>query len=155
MGKGNKKHEKPISVELYNDLIAITKLKYYARYNDNKIFHLSDQGIRDMLQSLKQEMGICEERNIVFHSFRNSAAGYIIETGGGIEEVRDQLGHSGYGALNRYMHKNKNYSNMAGLKMGEEIDKALFESMSKEELLNLIFTQSEGFILTMQRQINN
>lgn len=100
LGKGRKKHGRPISVELYNDLIAITKLKYYARYNDNKIFHLSDQGIRDMMQVLKMEMEISEERNIVFHSFRNCAAGYIAETGGNIEEIRDQLNHSGYGALN-------------------------------------------------------
>lgn len=153
MGKGKKKHERPISIELYNDLVTITQLKYYARYNDNRIFHLSDQGIRDMLNALKQEMGINEERNIVFHSFRNAAAGYIAETGGTIEEIRDQLNHSGYGALKHYMHKDKNYSNMAGLKMGEEIDRSLFETMSREQLLELIFNQSEGVVLKMQRHI--
>lgn len=42
---------------------------------------------------------------------------------------------------------------MAGLKMGEEIDRNLFESMSKDELLELIFNQGEGTVLMMQRQI--
>ncbi|OMD71200.1 tyrosine-type recombinase/integrase [Paenibacillus odorifer] len=153
IGKGKKKHTRPISIDLYNELLKIKEQKYYARYNDNKIFHLSEDGIGSMMKVVKDEMGITPERNVVFHSLRNVAAGYIADAGGSIEEIRDQLNHSGYGALKHYIHKDKDYANMAGMKMDENVDTDLFEELSKEELLKLIFSQSEGVILNMQRQI--
>jgi integrase len=154
VGKGNKKHTRPITIDLYNELLKLKEQSYYDKNKDNRIFHLSDKGLSDMMTFLRNEMEIDAERNVVFHSLRNVAAGYISETGGTLEEIRDQLNHSGYSALGRYMHKDKNYNNMAGLKMNEKIDYSLFENMSKEQLLELIFKQSEGTILTIQRTMS-
>lgn len=153
ISKGKKKHTRPISVDLYNELFKIKDQKYYARYNDDGfVFHLDDKTILHMMQTLRNEMGFSEEDNIVFHSFRNVAAAYIKESGGSIEEIRDQLNHSGYGALKHYMHKDKDYANMAGITMNEKVDGEIIGELTKEELLQIIFKQTDGAILVMQRE---
>ncbi|MMZ64470.1 Phage integrase family protein [compost metagenome] len=96
-------------------------------------------------------MHIAEDRNVVFHSLRNVAAGYIKETGGDIEEIRDQLNHSDYNSLKHYMHKDTDYLNMAGLRMNEEIEDGILEGLSKEELLSLINNQNESIKIILQR----
>lgn len=152
LGKGKKKHTRPISVDLYNEILKIKEQKYYTQYTDDFIFHLDDKTILHMMQTLRQEMGFSKDDNIVFHSFRNVAAGYIKETGGSIEEIREQLNHTGYGALKHYMHKDKDYANMAGITMNEKIDTNIIGELTREELLQVIFQQSEGAILVMQRE---
>jgi integrase len=152
IGKRNKKHTRPIPIELYNELLKIKEQKYYARYNDNKVFHLSDHTIQDMMDNLKKEMGIGEERNVVFHSLRNVAAGFIRFSGGSIEEIREQLNQSGYGSLKHYMHEDKNYSSMAGMRMHETFEDNCLEQLNREELLRLIEQQSESVKTLLQRE---
>ncbi|WP_167686384.1 tyrosine-type recombinase/integrase, partial [Paenibacillus polymyxa] len=125
VGKGGKAHTRPISEDLYHELLKIKTQPYYQRYNDDYIFHLSKDTIRNMMNTLKEEMHIRAQykpNSLVFHSLRNVAAGYIKETGGDIEEIRDQLNHSDYNSLKHYMHKDTDYLNMAGIRMNEEIE---------------------------------
>lgn len=152
IGKRNKKHTRPIPVELYNELLKIKEQKYYSRYTDNKVFHLSDHTLWNMIDNLKKEMGIGEDRNVVFHSLRNVAAGFIRFNGGGIEEIREQLNQSGYGSLKHYMHEDKNYSNMAGMRMHETFEDNYVEQLSREELLQLIERQGEAVKTLLQRE---
>ncbi|MWV44953.1 tyrosine-type recombinase/integrase [Paenibacillus sp. HJL G12] len=148
IGKGGKKHTVPISSELYSELLLIKEQKYYEKYSDNKIFHLSKTTIQSMMDSLKNEMGISEERNIVFHSFRNVAASY-----GSLEEVKEHLNHSDINTTNKYYrHKLKDYSQSISLRMDDRLDDDVFELLSKEELIQLIKQQSVGTIIQMKKE---
>ncbi|WP_172249946.1 tyrosine-type recombinase/integrase [Saccharibacillus deserti] len=151
IGKRRKRHTRPISAELYEELLKIKEQDYYQRYNDNKIFHLTEKTARTMIHNLCEEMGIPDERNIVFHSLRNVAAGFIRDNGGDIEAIREQLNHNGYGALKHYMHSNKDYANMPGLKMEQELDLGLFETLNREELLNIILSQQGSHLNSLYR----
>lgn len=152
IGKRNKKHSRPLSPDLYNEMLKIKEQTYYKKYNDNYVFHLSDNTILAMMKNLRAEMNISEDRNIVFHSFRNVAANYIKETGGDIEEIRSQLGHSNYASLKHYMSDDEDYANMAGIRMLEDIDDNILENLNKEELLQIINKQSESIKTILQRE---
>lgn len=148
VGKGGKKHTVPISAELYEELLLIKDQKYYEKYNDNKIFHLSKTTIQNMMDSLKIEMGIHEERNIVFHSFRNVAASY-----GSLEEVKEHLNHSDINTTNKYYrHKMKDYSQSISLRMDDKFEDEVFDMLSKDELIQLIKQQSIGTIMQMKKE---
>lgn len=152
VGKGNKKHSRPLSPDLYNEMLKIKEQTYYKKYNDDYVFHLSENTILAMMKKLKEEMNIPKERNIVFHSFRNVAANYIKETGGDIEEIRNQLGHSNYASLKHYMADDEDYANMAGIRMMEDIDDNILGKLSKEELLQIINQQNESIKIILQRE---
>lgn len=152
IGKGNKKHSRPLSPDLYNEMLKIKEQTYYERYDDDFVFHLSENTIQAMMNNLKSEMNISEDRNIVFHSFRNVAANYIKETGGDIEEIRSQLGHSNYASLKHYMSDDEDYANMAGIRMLEDIDENILEKLNKEELLQIFNKQSESIKIILQRE---
>ncbi|MNI51272.1 site-specific tyrosine recombinase XerC [compost metagenome] len=146
MGKGGKKHTVPISEELYQYLLKIKDQKYYARYNDNKIFHLSTGTIQDMMGYLKNKLGIPEQRNVVFHSFRNVASMY-----GTLEEAKEHYNHSSYNVTEKYRHKDNDMSNSLSLRIGEKIEDNIFDQLSKEEIIQLIMKQNEGVVHQMKR----
>ncbi|MFI2856819.1 tyrosine-type recombinase/integrase [Paenibacillus sp. JSM ZJ436] len=148
IGKGGKKHIVPIPDQLYNELLLIKEQEYYQQYKDNKVFHLSKTTIQNMMDTLKEQLGLSAERNITFHSFRNVAASY-----GSLEEVQDHLNHSNINTTNKYYrHKTKDYSQSLSLRMGKEIDNSIFNELSKEELISLIMNQGAGAILNMQKE---
>ncbi|MBT2759869.1 site-specific integrase [Paenibacillus sp. ISL-20] len=147
IGKGGKKHTVPISSDLFKELLQIKEQDYYQKYKDNKIFHLSTTTIQSMMDSLKKEMGIPTERNIVFHSFRNVAASY-----GTLEEVKDHLNHSDINTTNKYYrHKMKDYSQSISLRMEDRIDEEVFQKLSREELIEVIMNQSVGVLIQMKK----
>ncbi|MNK83582.1 site-specific tyrosine recombinase XerC [compost metagenome] len=147
IGKRGKKHTMPISNDLYNELLKIKEQKYYQQYIDNKIFHLSNTTIQSMMDTLKEEMQISNDRNVVFHSFRNVAASY-----GTLEEVKEHLNHSNINTTQRhYRHKNKDYANSISLRMEDKIENDIFEGLSKEELIELIMKQSVGTLIQMKK----
>lgn len=146
IGKGGKKHTMPISADLYNELLKIKNQKYYQQYTDDKIFHLSNTTIQSMMDSLKREMGISSERNVVFHSFRNVASSF-----GTLEEVKQHLNHSHISTTEKYRHKNKDYSQSLSLRIEDKIEDSIFEEMSKEQLIELIMKQNIGTLIHLKR----
>jgi integrase len=148
IGKGNKRHTIAIKVDLYNKLCQIKKQPYYSRYDDNKIFHLSTRTIQDMMNGLREEMGISKDRNVVFHSFRNVASYF-----GTLEELQQQLNHADINTTKKhYRHANEDLSNMISMRIGDKIDCSIFESLSKEQLVQLITEQDIGTLLKMKKQ---
>lgn len=146
IGKGGKKHTVPISEDLYLYVLKIKDQKYYTRYNDNKIFHLSTKAIQDMMVYLKEKLGIPEQRNVVFHSFRNVASMY-----GTLEEAKEHYNHSSFNVTEKYRHKDNDMSNSLSLRIGEKIDNRIFEELSKEEIIQLLLRQNEGVVHQMKR----
>lgn len=147
VGKGGKKHVMPISIDLYNELLKIKERPYYKKYGDNKIFHLSNTTIQNMMDTLKEKMGIPPERNIVFHSLRNVAASF-----GSLEEAKKHLNHSNISTTEKsYRHINEDRSDSLSLRIEEKIDDAVFEMLTREELLELILKQSYGVKAQLMR----
>ncbi|WP_375518336.1 tyrosine-type recombinase/integrase [Paenibacillus medicaginis] len=151
IGKGQKKHSKPISVDMHNELLKIKEQAYYTRYNDNKIFHLSKTTVQDMIEALKQQLNISEQRNVAFHSLRNVLANYIKETEGDIFKIKQQLGHSVLNTSMKYIDENNdNYAEYAGIQIENKIDDSIFDELSHEELLGLVKGMGNGVGLQLK-----
>nr|WP_145401490.1 site-specific integrase [Paenibacillus xylanexedens] len=147
IGKGNKKHTMPISVDLYNELLKIKEQPYYQKYKDNKIFHLSINTIQTMMNKLKEKMGILPERNVKFHSLRNVAASF-----GTLEEAKRHLNHSNVSTTERYrQHTIEDYSNSISLRIEDKIDDSILELLSKEELIQIIMQQGDGALSQIKK----
>ncbi|MGV2887117.1 tyrosine-type recombinase/integrase [Paenibacillus taichungensis] len=148
IGKKSKKHTVPISRELYNELMLIKEQKYYERYNDGKIFHLSTKTIQLMMDGLRTKMGLPPERNIKFHSLRNVAAGF-----GTLEEAKKHLNHSNIATTETYYrHINEDLSNSISLRMEEKIDDIILERLTKEELIDLVLNQNYGTLTQIKKE---
>ncbi|MGV2885465.1 hypothetical protein V4D07_22425 [Paenibacillus taichungensis] len=127
------------------------ELDYYQKYNDNKIFHLRPKAIQAMMDSLKRELNIPDSRNIVFHSFRNSA----LKASSSLEEAARQLGHSNLNTTrDSYDNDKKDYSSMPSMRMHNKIPDDVFQSLSKEELISLILNDEAGTIMRMKLKAN-
>ncbi|RPK31835.1 tyrosine-type recombinase/integrase [Paenibacillus xylanexedens] len=147
VGKGGKKHVVPISTDLYNELLKIKTFKYYQKYEDGRIFHLTDKTIRLMLESLKKQLGILPERNVVFHSFRNVAAGF-----GTLEEAKKHLNHSNISTTETYYrHINEDLSNSISLRIEDKIDNSILEQLTKDELIRILMNQDYGVVSQIKR----
>lgn len=147
IGKRGKKHIVPISSDLYNELLLLKGQKYYQKYQDNRIFHLSTKTIQVMMEKLKMKMGIGPERNVKFHSLRNVAAGF-----GTLEEAKKHLNHTNISTTETYYrHVNEDRSNSISLRMEEKIEDEIFNELSKEQLIELILIQNYGMVSQMKR----
>ncbi|WP_063563029.1 tyrosine-type recombinase/integrase [Paenibacillus sp. O199] len=148
IGKKGKKHTVPISKELYYELMLIKEQKYYERYNDGKIFHLSTKTIQLMMDGLRIKMEFSPERNIKFHSLRNVAAGF-----GTLEEAKKHLNHSNIATTETYYrHINEDLSNSISLRMEEKIDDTILERLTKEELIELVLSQNYGTLTQIKKE---
>jgi integrase len=148
VGKRGKRHVVPISIDLYNELIKIKEFSYYKKYNDGRIFHLANKTIRLMLESLKEKLGILPERNVVFHSFRNVAAGF-----GTLEEAKKHLNHSNISTTETYYrHVNEDLSDSISLRMEDKFDDSILEQLSQAELIEIIKNQNYGVVTQIKRE---
>jgi site-specific recombinase XerD len=149
--KGNKERTMPISEDFFNELLEIQKQPYYARYSDNKIFHLSKTTIQNMFDDINNNFEFNGEKRVVPHSLRNVMAGWIEDTGGKIEEIKDQLGHSSFDTyFENYRHERRDLSNSPSLRFERDIPDNIFEEMSREDLLNLIKQQKGGVLMQLK-----
>ncbi|WP_063565459.1 site-specific integrase [Paenibacillus sp. O199] len=144
--KGGKKIPVSIPTWLYEELLTIKEQDYYKQYTDDKVFHLRNKAIQAMMDSLRVEMNIPKERNIVFHSFRN-----VVVKVGSIQEAKEQLGHSNIATTDKfYKHMNMDLSNRPSMRMHNKIPDNVFHSLSKEELISLILNDEAGTIMRMK-----
>ncbi|TVY09939.1 tyrosine-type recombinase/integrase [Paenibacillus cremeus] len=151
--KTDKEMSQPITLDLYNDLKQIKSLTYYQRYSDNKIFHLSKRTIWEMMNTLKEELGIHPKRNIVFHSFRNFAPNFIIDTQGDFKAAQMQTGHSDINTLwKSYVNKKRDVSKMAGILLDEEIDNDAFDELTFDEMKMLLNGTRNGMRTQLLRE---
>jgi len=133
IGKGGKKVDGAITEALYSDLLSIKK------DGQDVVFKISEDSVRDMMKRLCKKAGIPEERNIVFHSFRSVAADWEMETSGNIQRASAQLNHSSTDTTYKhYLKKNKDYSQLAGVRMEENIDLSVMDDMSHEDFKEFI-----------------
>ncbi|QWU14417.1 Site-specific recombinase XerD [Paenibacillus sophorae] len=149
--KGDKERVQPISEEFYNELLQIKEQKYYRRYNDNKVFHLSKTTIQNMFDDINEHFEFNGGKKVVPHSLRNVMAGWIEESGGKIEEIKDQLGHSSFDTyFEHYQHSHKDLSNSPSLRFENEISNDIFNELNREEFLELIMSQKGGVLMQLK-----
>jgi integrase len=136
--KGNKLDEKPITKEFYKQL---SLLKQEGR---ERVFYLSKDAVNDMMGRLRELMGFEEERNITFHSFKNVGVNYVLDVTNDPEKARQQGNHSSIQTTYKYyVDKNKDYSQMAGMLMDNQMDISMLEEYSKEQIIEAIIKCSQ------------
>lgn len=153
--KGKKRFEKPISKDFYEELLAIKNTDNYKEHNDGYLFHLGNTTIWDMINRIKDKMGISPERNVTFHSLRSVGAIYAVRVLGDIKRAQKELGHSNISlTMSRYVDDDKDFLNSPSLLMEKEINNDIFKELSRKELLELVLSQSAGTLAMMKEQAN-
>jgi integrase len=144
IGKGTKENTNAIHPKLYDQIL---ELKETNSDKNNKVFQISEVSINHMMSRLRKKLNISEERNIVFHSFRGVAIDFELETTGDIKKAAQQGNHSNITTTyNSYINKTKDYTQLPGVKMDEEIDWSFMDQMSLEEFKEF-FKQSNQYKL--------
>lgn len=146
--KGQKFDDKPFREDLYQRLVSLNK------DNNGILFSLDKRTFQRTIEQLAKQMGLSQERHITFHSLKNVAINWIIETGGSIVDASIQGNHKSIETTyRRYIKKKKNYFAMAGMLMGAKKDYSKLDSLSKEELLDIIKSCNDGIQVTILRKI--
>ena len=114
LDKGNKKDEKPITKEFYNDLLKIKNEYYYSKYDDSKVFHLNKDSVCDLMRFATKKCGL-EDRNITFHSLKGIAINWTLENYNDIVLAQKQGNHANINTTMVYVNKSRDVSGMAGL----------------------------------------
>lgn len=150
IGKGKKASKKPINDDLYEKLMKIKE-----KYGERKIFPLQKRTVTVMMQRYRKALGLDDD--IVFHSLKKCGINEAYElTGGDIMAVAEQGDHNSFGTtLKYYMQKKKKFSDMVGLKIGQEIDLTKLQNLSKEELIDIISKASRSTQLELISKIKD
>lgn len=131
--KGNSVDEKPIKNELYQRLLTL-KSK-----NKEKVFSVSESTANRLVKKLAKEMGIDEERNIVFHSLKKVGINWVLDTTGDLVLASKQGNHKSIQTTyNYYLDRNKDFSKYAGLTMGEKPDLEQLRNVDIDVLIKAI-----------------
>lgn len=139
IGKGMKVSKKPINDDLYKKLMDLKK-----KYGGEKIFPITKKTVVIMMQNLREKLDLDED--ITFHSLKKCGINEAYElSGGDIMAVAEQGDHESFGTtMKHYMQKKKKFSNMIGLKIGQEVDIAPIEELTHEQLLDLVKKSSRS-----------
>jgi integrase len=141
VGKGNKKNTNAITKKLYNQLLELKKINKETKWNGNPeiVFQISKRAIQDMMDRLREKCGIEPERNIVFHSFRGVAIDWELEQTGDIRLAAQQGNHSNINTTYKhYVKKTKDYSQLPGIRMEEEVDLSFMDELSIDDFKDFI-----------------
>lgn len=146
IGKGQKERNVAISSKLYNELLVL------RNEESEYIFNISTDSIDDMMKRLKKKMNIDPKRNIVFHSFRKVAIDWEIENTGDYKKAIMQSGHGSMDVMHKhYVDKNIDYSQLAGVRMDEEIDLSFVDKLTIEDFREFIMNGDQR----LQRELKN
>lgn len=141
---------KPLKPEQYERLL---KLK---ERNKEYIFSLSPTTIQSMMNMLKQKLNIDENRNIRFHSFKNVSINFSCRVLHDLNAAQTQGGHKSYATTKKfYVKANRKLANMPGLQIWERPDYSKIDELSKEELVKIIHSCSEGTLREIVSKINS
>jgi integrase len=134
--KGKSVAEKPINDETYQRLLEIR--------SEERVFPLTKKTVINMMKWLREEMGL--ESDITFHSLKKGGIDQVAEiTDGNFEAMKEQGNHKSLETtMKYYRNKKKDFSNMACLQIGKDLEFEVLESLNKEQLLELIKVCNRG-----------
>jgi integrase len=149
--KGEKEHTRPISEDLYGELLKIKESKRYQKYNDNKVFHFNNSTVQEMMDKLREKMGFTPEDKIVFHSLRSVMAVFAVETLKDYKMAKEQLNHSDINTtINSYTEAYDDYEAMPGVLVEQKVSDDVFDALTRDELLSLLKSQTNGVLLGLK-----
>lgn len=135
--KGNGERSTGITKELYNQLL---KLK---ATNKEKVFKLTENQIRGMMDRIKEKMGFTKKDNITFHSFRNIGVNFELDETGDVRRAASNAGHKSMNTTYKYyMDKKKDLSNSVGIRMEQKFDTTFIDEIEDIELFKQFLKQS-------------
>jgi integrase len=145
IGKGNKEFEIKITNDLYEELLTINEGK-------DVIFPISVDSVSDMMERLRNLMGIQKERKIVFHSIRKAFGTLVWKMTGDIESARRALRHENIATTQIYLGTD-NYQIQDVIFTVDKIDDTLYKKVNKEELINAISNCPKNVQLILNMKI--
>src|SRR5690606_41186516 len=120
--------------------------------DDDKIFHIYNDAITNMMRRLCAKAGIDPKRNISFHSLKKAGVQFAYDIGG-LLAAQHQAGHSSPVVTEKfYLQKQKN---LAGMGMFEDISEDVFDQLSRDEMLKLLKGVGNGLGYQLRRSAYN
>lgn len=104
------------------------------------VFPISTTAVNRMIARLSKMLGIPEERNVSFHSFKGFGINVVHANGGSILDMQLQANHSDFKTTKDYYLdlETKDYSKYAGVILDSEFTTDPLKELTKEELIDLI-----------------
>lgn len=152
IGKGKKNDIKKIPKNLYDKLIEYKNSS--DSESDSKIFTMSSKTVDRMMLFINSNMNF-GNRNITFHSFKKSAVEETaIVTSGDVKMMQKIANHSdATTTLNSYM-STKNLDDLIVLDLDRETGIEKIKDLSKDELINLIFSMDRETQMKIMNAMN-
>lgn len=148
--KGNRKSKNKISKDLYERLYSFAKSE--EKGLDESIFVLTNKTIRGMMDHIRENIDF-GKRRIVFHSLKKASIEEVaLQTGYDLKAMQAQGHHASVQTtLDHYMSK-KTVDDMEAVDMYSEAPVEEFESMSKEELVEMLNNAPRDIQIKLLRQ---
>lgn len=148
--KGNRKSKNKISKDLYERLYSFAKSE--EKGLDESIFVLTNKTIRGMMNHIRKNIDF-GKRRIVFHSLKKASIEEVaLQTGYDLKAMQAQGHHASVQTtLDHYMSK-KTVDDMEAVDMYNEAPVEEFESMSKEELVEMLNNAPRDIQIKLLRQ---
>lgn len=138
--KGNKVVSMPIEHWMYEMLLENknVKLKKASLASQNRVFpNLTPDIIHDAITTYAKDLGF--KGRITTHSLRKMAASYEMKTRGNVKLGMMQTNHKSPEVfMNSYVDKSAHFSELPGIRMFYNTDDSVFDTVSKEQLLELL-----------------
>ena len=142
---------KPIEKEIHKKLYELLLEIKDENSNDDKIFHITNKSIDQMMKRLCKKAGIDPRRNITFHSLKKAGAEFAYEyTKGDMFAVTAQGGWTN--PTTPYKHYMKKQRNIAGMAMFEDINDNIFDQLTREEAIKLLKSIGNGLGARLKKE---
>ncbi len=154
--KGDKKRTVPIDKEIYEKIKEMTE----GYKKDDHIFKTIKQDwINNKIKKIAKNFKELDEKRIVCHSLRHSAAVFEMETTGNIDRVMQQTGHSSVEVcVKTYASSVINYNDRAGIRMRKKVDEEILDKISKEDILRILKSNNKSayhqLLLDLNKELN-
>jgi integrase len=136
IGKRNKKDEKSIDKEFYEELLQLKDNSF-----DGKLFHMRRESAWSLIKKLVDDLELDPDgdRKLTFHSIRNYGANEIQTKTNDIRLVKQQLNHANeVQFLKNYARMVKDPAKNPSLMVLKDVDTSLLKDASLEQLLMAI-----------------
>lgn len=134
-----KPHEKAIREDLYDRMKNLSD-------PSGKVFNFTIRTLQRAVESIIEEMELDEDRNLTFHSLKKYGIEEVYHiTNGDSKAMADQGNHASYETTQKYYTAfEKDFSKMPCLFIGQDIDTSKIQDLSKDQLVQLIFSASRS-----------
>lgn len=150
-GKGNKKDEKSISRDVYEQLLELK-----GKHEDDKIFHMSRKSVWEFMKMLIVDLGLDVEgeRNLSTHSLKNFGINQIYEITKDIKLMQQQGNHSNPSTtIKHYRKLSKDPKKNPSLLVMTEEDTSIIQEATLEQLLKAICQCDENTRIQISRKL--